>query len=58
MVAPQASCVLKGVENIALTGIGHNALLRDQRVHALIAERLTADTRVAPLRAEKTAPAL
>jgi len=58
MVVPQASCVLEGVENIALTGIGHNALLRDERVHALIAQRLTIiDTRAAPVRAEKTAAA-
>jgi triacylglycerol esterase/lipase EstA (alpha/beta hydrolase family) len=29
MVAPQASCEVVGAENVALVGIGHNALLRD-----------------------------
>jgi predicted alpha/beta hydrolase family esterase len=37
MVAPQASAMLGGAENIALMGIGHNALLRDLEVHARIA---------------------
>ena len=32
MVAPQASGELAGAENVALVGIGHNALLRDNHV--------------------------
>ena len=32
MVAPQASLALPGADNVALTGIGHNALLHDRRV--------------------------
>jgi len=30
MVAPQTSCKLKGAQNIALTGVGHNAILADR----------------------------
>ena len=40
MVAPQASAMLGGAENVALIGIGHNALLRDREVHARIAVEL------------------
>jgi triacylglycerol esterase/lipase EstA (alpha/beta hydrolase family) len=40
MVAPQTSCRLAGAENIELSGIGHNALLGDRRVFALVAEEL------------------
>jgi len=29
MVAPQTSCKLKGAQNIALVGVGHNAILAD-----------------------------
>jgi hypothetical protein len=32
MVAPQASSVLACAENVAFFGVGHNALLADQRV--------------------------
>ena len=32
MVAPQASCTLACAENVALVGVGHNALLADERV--------------------------
>jgi pimeloyl-ACP methyl ester carboxylesterase len=39
MVAPQASLNLSGGENIALTGIGHNALLHD----AHVIERVTSE---------------
>ncbi len=44
MVAPQASSELAGAENVALVGIGHNALLNDHRVidfvaHALFTQR-------------------
>jgi len=41
MVAPQTSSRLAGAENIELAGIGHNALLGDHRVFALVAEELT-----------------
>jgi triacylglycerol esterase/lipase EstA (alpha/beta hydrolase family) len=37
MVVPQVSSVLGCAENIALTGLGHNALLDDPVVHRLIA---------------------
>ena len=37
MVAPQTSARLDGAENIALPGIGHNALVRNRRVFALVA---------------------
>lgn len=36
MVAPQKSAVLPGARNEALVGIGHNALLRDPSVRALV----------------------
>ncbi len=41
MVAPQTSSQLEGAENIALPGIGHNALVGDRRVFALVAAELT-----------------
>lgn len=41
MVAPQTSSRLEGAENIELTGIGHNALLGDEQVFALVAAELT-----------------
>jgi triacylglycerol esterase/lipase EstA (alpha/beta hydrolase family) len=37
MVAPQTSARLDGAENIALPGIGHNALVGNHRVFALVA---------------------
>jgi len=40
MVAPQTSSRLAGAENIELAGIGHNALLGDRRVFALVAAEL------------------
>jgi len=40
MVAPQTSSRLAGTENIELTGIGHNALLGDPGVYALVAAEL------------------
>ena len=40
MVAPQTSSRLAGAENIELSGIGHNALLGDRRVFALVAAEL------------------
>jgi len=42
MVAPQASAMLVGAENVALLGIGHNALLRDRGVQEQIVRRLSA----------------
>lgn len=41
MVAPQTSSRLDGAENIALPGIGHNALVGDRRVAALVAAELS-----------------
>jgi triacylglycerol esterase/lipase EstA (alpha/beta hydrolase family) len=40
MVAPQASAVLAGAENIALVGVAHNALLGDARVLDLVVRAL------------------
>ena len=40
MVTPQTSSLLPGAENIALTGIGHNALLNDPDVFAQIAAEI------------------
>jgi triacylglycerol esterase/lipase EstA (alpha/beta hydrolase family) len=40
MVAPQTSSRLDGAVNIALHGIGHNALVSSRRVAALVAEEL------------------
>src|SRR4029079_10856676 len=37
MVTPQTSSVLERAENVALMGIGHNALLSDRRVQARVA---------------------
>jgi triacylglycerol esterase/lipase EstA (alpha/beta hydrolase family) len=40
MVAPQTSAQLDGAVNIALAGIGHNALVGDRQVFALVAAEL------------------
>ena len=40
MVAPQTSSRLAGAANIELVGIGHNALLGDLSVYALVAAEL------------------
>jgi triacylglycerol esterase/lipase EstA (alpha/beta hydrolase family) len=40
MVTPQTSCVLEGAENVALTGIGHNALLSDTGVQRRVAAEI------------------
>lgn len=40
MVTPQTSSLLEGAENIALTGIGHNALLNDPDVYERIAAEI------------------
>ena len=58
MVAPQTSSVLERAENVALMGIGHNALLRDPEVFERVAaeiERAVHDR--APLR-KKTESAI
>jgi triacylglycerol esterase/lipase EstA (alpha/beta hydrolase family) len=47
MVAPQTSSRLRGGENIELIGVGHNALLADRRVRALVAEELARAARYA-----------
>ena len=52
MVAPQDSSILPGARNIAVAGVGHNAMLRDQAVTRIVAAELLrplADT--PPLRA-------
>ena len=41
MVAPQANAMLEGADNIAVVGIGHNALLYDRSVHELVLARLS-----------------
>jgi triacylglycerol esterase/lipase EstA (alpha/beta hydrolase family) len=48
MVAPQASSNLSGARNVVIHGVGHNALLRDRRVAALVAEAL-GDERALPV---------
>jgi len=40
MVAPQTSAELAGAENIALAGIGHNALVVNERVYEIVATEL------------------
>src|SRR5205085_1249966 len=40
MVTPQTSSVLEHAENIALSGIGHNALLGDPEVFTRVAEEI------------------
>jgi pimeloyl-ACP methyl ester carboxylesterase len=42
MVAPQTSAVLEGATNVAFLGVGHNALLRDARVHARVVAEIRA----------------
>jgi triacylglycerol esterase/lipase EstA (alpha/beta hydrolase family) len=49
MVAPQTSARLAGAENIEVIGIGHNALLGDPRIYALVAEELARVAREAAL---------
>jgi triacylglycerol esterase/lipase EstA (alpha/beta hydrolase family) len=44
MVAPQVSCELVGAENVALVGIGHNALLRDWDVMKLLMRAIASST--------------
>jgi len=43
MVAPQASSALPGAEEIVVTGVGHNALLADAAVFAVVARELARD---------------
>ena len=42
MVAPQASSVLACAENVAMIGVGHNALLGDEQVVERVAQELKA----------------
>jgi pimeloyl-ACP methyl ester carboxylesterase len=42
MVAPQTSAQLHGARNVELTGIGHNALLRDPQVLACVLDEYRA----------------
>ena len=60
MVAPQTSAQLDGAVNIALVGIGHNALVASRRVFALVAEELQRVERgravAAPLSAASASP--
>jgi pimeloyl-ACP methyl ester carboxylesterase len=51
MVAPQTSCKLKDAQNIALTGVGHNAILADAGAFARAAALIAAEQ----ARAEKPA---
>ena len=51
MVAPQTSARLDGAENIELRGIGHNALIGDRQVYALVAAELERATGLSRLRA-------
>ena len=48
MVTPQTSSLLDGAHNVALTGIGHNALLRDPGVLDLVAAEYRAAATVVP----------
>ena len=48
MVAAQKSGELDGAVNIALSGIGHNALVANPRVFALVAEELKRVAQTAP----------
>lgn len=56
MVAPQARSELPGAWNIALEGIGHNALLRDAGVARLVAELLKRSSSCAGERAPQRQP--
>ena len=40
MVAPQASACLEGAENVAVVGVGHNALIDNAGVVARVATEL------------------
>jgi triacylglycerol esterase/lipase EstA (alpha/beta hydrolase family) len=48
MVAPQTSSELPGAADVVLTGIGHNALLGDAGVFALVREEIEAERRRPP----------
>jgi triacylglycerol esterase/lipase EstA (alpha/beta hydrolase family) len=47
MVAPQTSSVLERAENIALMGIGHNALLRDPECSSALPPKSSVRCRIA-----------
>jgi triacylglycerol esterase/lipase EstA (alpha/beta hydrolase family) len=50
MVAPQTNARLDGAENIALSGIGHNALVANERVFDIVAAELKRAATTAPTR--------
>jgi triacylglycerol esterase/lipase EstA (alpha/beta hydrolase family) len=58
MVAPQTSSILERAENIALSGIGHNALLRDRQVFRRIAEEIGRAQQDQPPKPEETKSAV
>jgi triacylglycerol esterase/lipase EstA (alpha/beta hydrolase family) len=57
MVAPQTSSVLDDAENVALTGIGHNALLSDPEVFRRVAAEIERAAQGRPLFATSVSPA-
>jgi len=57
MITPQTSARFAGAENIELRGIGHNALLHDGRVHALVAAELARVAAAAPASPTSECPA-
>ena len=52
MVAPQTNAKLDGAENIALSGIGHNALIANERVFDIVATELKRDAQARSVRPE------
>jgi triacylglycerol esterase/lipase EstA (alpha/beta hydrolase family) len=49
MVAPQSSCEMPGARNVALVGVGHNALLHDASVVARVVDELRRARAAEPL---------
>jgi hypothetical protein len=47
MVAPQTSSELPGAEDVAIVGVGHNALLADPGVLAFVQREIEAERRQA-----------
>ena len=54
MVTPQTSSILPGATNVALTGVGHNALLGDPGVLARVVEEYRRATSESPASAAQT----
>jgi len=46
MVAPQTSSELAGAENVAVVGVGHNALLNDRGIVDLVVQAITGEVRI------------